>query len=491
MVFLLGVLLLMLPNVAQSWTAAKRLTWTSGSSLFSAIATDSSSAIHLVWEESKGGNYEIYYKKSTNGGAGWITKRLTWTTGDSRFSDVAVDAGNAIHIVWQESKSGNGNTEIFYKKSTNGGAIWTTKRLTWTAGDSKACAIATDSSGAIHVVWEESKGANYEIFYKKSPDGGVSWTTKRLTWTADKSLGPSIAVDSSNTIHIVWNDYTPGNSEIFYKKSMDGGISWTTKRLTWTANHGGGADVATDSDNNIHIVWSEVKSGYDHIFYRRSTDGGFSWTEKQLTFNADDSWSPAIATDVFDNIYIVWSEYFDLAGGSDIFCQKSTNGGSNWTLARLSWTDEFSSGPAIAADTNDIIHVVWHDSTPGNQEIYYTNSLSPTVSLVSPENGAVLDNGRTDGEDCIIWDFDWADVEGATKYLLYVKGSNAKYPIINCQIFSSSYHFESCGSYIIDHNRFDWRWKVAAYVNGNWSDWSEERYFDVEPVNTDPPSNVN
>ncbi len=47
---------------------------------------------------------------------------------------------------------------------------------------------------------------------------GATWTTQRLTWNSGNSYKPTIAVDSSNHIHVVWHDDTPGNREIFYKK---------------------------------------------------------------------------------------------------------------------------------------------------------------------------------------------------------------------------------------------------------------------------------
>ncbi|MCD4766776.1 MAG: hypothetical protein K8R34_09725 [Methanosarcinales archaeon] len=113
--------------------------------------------------------------------------------------------------------------------------------------------------------------------------------------------------------------------------------------------------------------------------------------------------------------------------------------------------------------------------------------ISPTV-LISPKEDAVMDNGRTDRTDSIIWDFDWSDVKGATEYQLYVIGDTAKYPVIDRVTSSSSYHHSSPGSYIIESNRYGWTWKVRAQVNGQWGDWSETRTFSVEEVNTDSVS---
>lgn len=47
----------------------------------------------------------------------------------------------------------------------------------------------------------------------------ADWTgAKRITRTSGRSLYPSIAIDSINTIHVVWWDFTPGNGEIYYMK---------------------------------------------------------------------------------------------------------------------------------------------------------------------------------------------------------------------------------------------------------------------------------
>ena len=61
------------------------------------------------------------------------------------------------------------------------------------------------------MVWQDNFPGNLEIYYGKSADGGANWTTgQRLTWTAEHSSGPAIGVDSNHTVHIVWDDTPPG-----------------------------------------------------------------------------------------------------------------------------------------------------------------------------------------------------------------------------------------------------------------------------------------
>jgi hypothetical protein len=76
-------------------------------------------------------------------------------------------------------------------------------------------------------------------------------------------------MDSMGYIHVVWFDYTPGNSEIFYKKSTDGGNSWSTERLTWTSHDSTWPDLSIDPNDKVHVVWQEDLSGNKEIYYKK------------------------------------------------------------------------------------------------------------------------------------------------------------------------------------------------------------------------------
>lgn len=108
--------------------------------------------------------------------------------------------------------------------------------------------------------------------------------------------------------------------------------------------------------------------------------------------------------------------------------------------------------------------------------------------LVSPDDGAVMDNGRYDQADQIIWRFGWSGPSNAPQYHLRVQHVDARLAVINdSTLVDQNYTLVRLGSYIIERNRFDWRWRVRALVNGQWGPWTPERSFDVELADTDPP----
>ena len=125
-------------------------------------------------------------------------------------------------------------------------------------------------------------------------------------------------------------------------------------------------------------------------------------------------------------------------------------------------------------------------SNPLPTSIPTTPTLTQTaITLISPDDQEILDNGRTDFLDYTVWDFDWSDIEGATRYHLFVVDPLGSPHIDDDNITSSSYHLESQGYQTSDCLE-GWTWGVRAYCNGQWNEWSDTRKFDVEPPNTDP-----
>jgi len=360
----------------QTWSARKRLTFNSGSSTRPAIATDPSNGIHVVWEDNTPGNHEIIYKRSTDGGTTWSGRtRLTWNRGDSKNPSIAVDTENGIHVVWYNKIWGN--CEIFYRRSTDGGTTWSSlTRLTWNSGSSINPAIAIDSSNGIHVVWSDDTPGNNELFHKRSTDRGNTWSgITRLTWNQGRSLDPSIAADTSNGLHVVWSDGTPlHGDQIFYKKSTDGGSTWSVnKQLTWYSRQKLTPSIALDSSNGIHVVYDMFLWS---VFYKNSFDMGETWSgPTRLIWKLEDLvvvCNPSITTDSGKGIHVVWVEM--LWSSREIIYNRSNDSGVTWPERKLlTWNYGSSRFPSIASDKTDAIHMTWMDSSPYNWEIFYIN----------------------------------------------------------------------------------------------------------------------
>jgi hypothetical protein len=354
----------------DTWTVNRRLTRNSGKSEVPVVAVVQSN-IYVVWSDDSAGNYEIFFKRSIDGGATWAgNRRLTNTAGGSFRPAIAVDGPN-IFVTWHDYTPGN--AEIFFRRSNDGGVTWSaSKRLTNNTGNSEDPAIAAAGS-SIFIVWQEYTPGNAEIFFKRSNNGGVTWSTsKRLTNNTGNSEDPAIAAAGSN-LYVVWSDDTLGNHEIFLKRSNDGGATWAgTRRVTNNTGRSEIPAIAVDGPN-ISVAWMDDTPGNREIYFKQSMDGGFVWAvTRRLTNNTGESYAPAIAVDG-PNVYVSWDD--DTPGNSEIYFKRSVDRGVNWTATRRLTNNAGASwSPALAVNGSSI-YVVWEDDTPGNGEIYFKNGV--------------------------------------------------------------------------------------------------------------------
>lgn len=309
------------PDEGISWGADTRLTNSAGTSWFSSLAT-SGSEVHLIWMDDRDGNFEIYYNRSTDEGLTWGTDtRLTNDTAHTQFPSISV-SGSVVHVIWQDSR--DGNTEIYYKRSSDGGISWglDTRLTNDTAGSMFASVSASGS--VVNVLWEEYRDGNPEIYYKRSPDGGLSWSADtRLTNNTLISFSPSVWASGSE-VHAVWYDNRDGNSEIYYKRSPDEGISWgADTRIT---NSAGGSfhPSVSASGSNVHIGWWDERDGDTEVYYNVSNDAGISWgADTRLTNSTDDSAHPSVAVSG-QVVHVLWQDMRD--GNWEIYYERNPTG---------------------------------------------------------------------------------------------------------------------------------------------------------------------
>jgi len=326
--------------------------------------------------------------------ADWTpARRLTWNAGNSEHPAIAVDSTGGLHVVWQDATPGKGQY-LYYKRSTDGGVTWTAnKKLTWDSRVPSLPNIAVDPSGSLHLFWHTNDAAYSDIYYKKSTDGGNSWTgNKRLTWTQDNE-SPEIAVDSSGNLHLAWYSPLGLNLDTFYRKSTDGGSTWTpSKRITFTFGQDSAFPVIiADLSGNIHVVWEEhVWVDDTRIHYKKSSDNGATWsTSKKLSWIAGESRHPRMAIDSSGHLHVVYFNAPSIYEGLqyEVYYRESTDAGDTWTAGkRLTWNSVPDEHPAIAVDSTDNLHLVWEEDAPWASDIFCKSSTDGGDTWSSSQN---------------------------------------------------------------------------------------------------------
>ncbi len=359
-------------SVLTQWQQDIRLTNATGScGGFQGKFAVSGNALHVVFDDSRTGNFEIYHKSSFDRGLTWIQEtRLTVNPYRSEHPTVAV-SGETVHVVWQyyEESEPFGNVEIYYIRSTNSGATWEQKvRLTNDPASAGGAFVAVNDS-IVFVAWTEFRHGPPEIYFKRSVDGGVNWSPDiRLTNDPGPSYEPVMAVRGS-VIHISWYDSRDGNLEIYYKRSYDNGLTWgADKRITNDPWESANNSITVGDSLDVHLCWADDRNGIK-VYYKRSIDDGLTWgNEFPVSDLPGTSYRPHIVSSGL-NLHAVW---MNLLGGNDeIYYKKSTDKGITWG-ENVRLTNDISASwlPSVRV-TDSVVHVVWIDSRDGNLELYY------------------------------------------------------------------------------------------------------------------------
>jgi len=327
----------------------------------------SGSHVYVVWSEEEAiGDYEIYFRRSTDNGATWkTTKHLTANSGWSGDPDIAVSGSN-VYVVWTDISSGN--DEIMFRRSTDDGVTWQAEvNLSNTSGISLETRIAV-SGTYLCVLWNE----NGEIYFRRSSNSGGSWNTaKNVSNTAENSNFPAVAASGAN-VYISYSDYSKGNDEIFFKRSLNNGTSWQNfKRLTNTSGASQNSAISV-SGANIYVAWQDNTPGNNDIYFKRSLDSGVTWqTSKKIITNSTSSLNPTLAAGA-SNLTVVWEN--EATTNSDIFFRTSTDNGVTWQNAKRVANNAGSSVMASSAANGANLYVTWWDNTPGDNKIYFRRS---------------------------------------------------------------------------------------------------------------------
>jgi hypothetical protein len=370
------------------WEPEVRLTDNSSASVTSfnnaRCVAAAGATIHVVWHDDRDGNTEIYYKRSTDSGTTWgADTRLTTDASWSERPSVAVRDSD-IHVAWYDGRLES--PRIFYKHSLDNGTTWGPDVcLTPTAGVGYHPSVAV-CGAIVHVAWTDMS-AGPQIYYTRSLDSGTTWEAARNITQGSPAAGKNLAsiAVADAIVHVTWMDSRSG-PQIYYTRSLDHGVTWETGRSI-TPVPSQFASVAV-SGSIVHVVYADFRFGstVPMIYYTRSLDNGTNWETEVPLAESLSSWYPSVAV-AGSHVHAVWP---DNRNGdiSEIYYKGSLDDGANWDPdVRLTDNPSESREPSVAVSGTHV-HVVWHDDRDQNWEIYYKRGAMGSEGAEEDENPA-------------------------------------------------------------------------------------------------------
>ncbi len=354
--------------------------------------------VHVVWnfwpDEF---NCSIYYKKSIDNGKNWQKSVILSSNESTAIYPVIAVNEKIIHVAWKDFK--NDNPEIYYVNSYDNGDTWNeVKRITYNSSRKSNIfdiKIAVDNS-SVYLTWKDYRSGSSEIFFKKSIDNGETWSEdQRLTFDYQPSYYPDLTVDN-NKIFVVYEDRFT-NYNIGFLRSFDNGDIWDEKEVITSSDYTSERPDIVISNNVLYLVWQEDISENKIIYFKKSNDYGHTWSEiKQLTLDNYISKNPNIYV---YNEYVVILYQKVINNSYFIFYRFSQDFGESWDEEKKLVLNDNCQTVDICGYNNNV-HIVWqefHEATLS--DIWYFGNYN--ISIM-PSNSSGVEDYKTPSSGIVI-----------------------------------------------------------------------------------------
>ncbi|MEM7203840.1 MAG: sialidase family protein [Planctomycetota bacterium] len=272
-------------------------------------------------------------------------------------------SGSSVYAIWSDGRNDFFDVaDIYFSRSTDRGATWSPDvrldRDLPGAAESRQPQVAVAGS-AVYVVWADSRNGANDIYFNRSLDGGVTWLAADVRLDTDAagaslSTTPQIAARGSD-VYVVWTDARSSYGEIRFNRSVNQGGAWLSNDVQLDR----GTVLATRPQiaafsSAVYVTWEDARNGFDDIYFNRSLDNGATWLAFDVRLNTNTagaafSLAPQIASDG-GSVFVTWQDA--RAGGlltGDIYFNRSLDNGTTWLAAdvRLN-TDLAGTAPSLS-----------------------------------------------------------------------------------------------------------------------------------------------
>ncbi|MBM2818544.1 MAG: exported protein of unknown function [Nitrosarchaeum sp.] len=118
---------------------------------------------------------------------------------------------------------------------------------------------------------------------------------------------------------MIWTDKFEGNYEIYYSK-IDNEFQKVSKPINLSNNNGSSAFPRLHvEDDMIYAIWYDYSPGQSDVFFAKSIDDGKTFLVQNLSNDLKASYNPWI-DGVKNNVYVVWNDGCFIWRYGNLFC---------------------------------------------------------------------------------------------------------------------------------------------------------------------------
>jgi hypothetical protein len=356
------------------------------------IAVDAAGNVHVAWLDQRNVPYQVWYRRFDAGSQTWLAETaLTVRSANCFRPGMACDSAGNVHLAWHvESFQGTGIWVKRYNATTYHWRADTLIDSTSTSQPQQYPSVAcVPGTGDVAVAWYGSPDTGmYSQVFLRERHSATGWDTATQVSEASVSHDQvSVAAGTNGDLVVVWvgKDFGNDYNQVYCRRRV--GSAWQGTELVSDvplALSQYSPCVAFDREGAVHVVWHgrSMMNTYQQVFHRERDSLGWGGIDSVSGERAYQQQYPSVACDAAGRCHVAWCG----KGGSDhtqlIYAQQDTDGvwSSPMILTGLDSGDV--SYPSIACDADSGIHIVWHDASSGNPDVYYLRGIIPGSSAV-------------------------------------------------------------------------------------------------------------
>ncbi|PAY16879.1 glycosyl hydrolase [Rhodopirellula sp. SM50] len=133
--------------------------------------------------------------------------------------------------------------------------------------------LAIGRDGLLFCTWLDLRNGQTQVYGARSKDLGKTWEKNAHVYTSPSGTvceccHPSVVIDQSNAVHVMWRNLIDGNRDMYVSTSEDDGQTFgSAEKLgldSWQLNACpmDGGDIAANSNGDLLTVWRHDRSVY-------------------------------------------------------------------------------------------------------------------------------------------------------------------------------------------------------------------------------------
>ena len=265
------------------------------------IVADGSGAAHIVYSV---GDQVFYRHRPASGG--WSAPVLIANSPFANQTRITRAPDGTLWIVWRDRDG----TAIFYRFSTDGGQTWRANNAEGIVAKEDnnmiAPAIAVDGGNAPHVVWYIRASGSRQGEIRYADWDGSRFVTGSVTRDGAQpyDADPAILVSPDNVQHLVWRKQLGVRWAIMHAIRKPGHGWQDFERLTITSRDAQYApSIGTDERGDIIIGYSEPMSDHARRIVLVAKAPGGKWASFAVSNGNFDSRSAVVGSVTGNNVF--------------------------------------------------------------------------------------------------------------------------------------------------------------------------------------------